>query len=196
MSLKTSRTNVVMKLNTRRWGLRSVNGLIRKGVNETWQMSTSIIHLTAAVSFIRLFLLFLQIKSLFIAPTHPFCDNRDGTAINVDASTECTQPQRPSTPISTNPFPGNAQASPSKSADANGKRKMVQPNPPTRRTGKHLENANTTLENWRFKTVRRTYTLGLFTFTSFLPDTVLKTLAAHSNIQSVEDMKTSSNGSS
>jgi bloom syndrome protein len=68
---------------------------------------------------------------------------------------------------------------------------MVQPKLPTRRTGKHLENANLILENWRFKTVRTKYTPGPFTFASFLPETVLKTLASHSNIQSVHDMKIS-----
>ena len=65
---------------------------------------------------------------------------------------------------------------------------MVQPKPPTRHTGKHLKNANLILENWRFKTVRTKYTPGL------LPShlsCLLKTLASHSNIQSVHDMKIS-----
>ena len=68
---------------------------------------------------------------------------------------------------------------------------MVQPKPPTRRTGKHLKNANLILENWRFKTVCTKYTPGPFTFSSFLPDTVLKTLASNSSIQSIADMELS-----
>jgi hypothetical protein len=55
----------------------------------------------------------------------------------------------------------------------------------------HLENANLVLESWRFKTVHTKYTPGPFTFTSFLPDTVLKTLASQSSIQSLADMETS-----
>jgi hypothetical protein len=89
------------------------------------------------------------------------------------------------------PFPGSAQASPSKSADANGKQKMVISKPPSQHTGMHLENANLVLENWRFKTVCTKYTPGPFTFTSFLPDTVLKTLTSQSSIQFLADMETS-----
>ena len=68
---------------------------------------------------------------------------------------------------------------------------MVIPKPPSRRTGTHLENANLVLENWRFKIVRTKYTPGPFTFGSFLPDMVLKTLASQSSIQSIADMETS-----
>lgn len=180
-----------MSANTRRrWSLPFVNGLRLKAADETLRIGTSTIRLTAYVSDISLCR--IHLKSHFVAPTHACCNNCDGTAINGDTNADfVSQPERPSTPISAHPFPGSAQASPSKSADANGKRKMVIPKPPSWRLGTHLENANLILENWRFKTVRTKYTPGPFTFASFLPDTVLKTLASQSSIQSVANMETS-----
>ena len=84
--------------------------------------------------------------SHFIVPTHACCDNCDGTAINSNTNAEfISQPEHLSTPVSAHPFPGSAQASPSKSVDANGKQKMVIPKPPSQHTGMHLENANLVL---------------------------------------------------
>jgi hypothetical protein len=163
-----------------------MNALRLKAADKILQTGTSTIRIAAYISN---FFCCIYWKYHFVAPTHACCNNCNGTAINSDIYTEfVSQPECPSTPETAHSFPGSAQASPSKSADANGKRKMVIPKPHSWCTRMHLENANLVLENWRFKTVGTKYTLGPFTFTSFLPNTVLKTFTSQSSIQSLADL--------
>jgi len=79
-----------------------------------------------------------------------------------------------------------------KHVNANGKRVLVRPRR-THRQKTHLEEARACLETWRFKTVSDRYTPGPFTACSFLPDSVLKTLASASHIQTVEQLKSEVN---
>ena len=136
---------------------------------------------------------------IITAPTFECCDNclrLECEAVTAVSHRPVTPPPRPTSPCTPNNVSpvSSAHSTPSKERNPNGKRPMVpatnKPKRSSRRGGEHLTNARLLLEHWRFKTKRDCYTLGSLTASAILPDSILRTLASHKNIKTLDDMKT------
>ena len=120
----------------------------------------------------------------------------DGVNVNMPAVTE--PPQRPTTPLADHSPVSSVHSTPSKSANANGKRPMVsiEPTPPKSRSGlsirrdDHLKDVRTALEQWRFEKHRDHYTPSSYTSTVLLPDPIIKKITSNARITTIDDLKT------
>ena len=111
-----------------------------------------------------------------------------------------TEPQRPTTPVTPpvdhSPL-SSVHSTPSKSANANGKRPMVSTEPnlktqsgPSIRRDTHLKDVRTALEEWRFEKHRDCYTPSSYTSTVLLPDPIIKKITSNARIKTIDDLKT------
>lgn len=108
-----------------------------------------------------------------------------------------TEPQRPTTPLADHSPVSSVHSTPSKSANANGKRPMVsakstEPNLKTRsiRRDEHLKDVRTALEQWRFEKHRDCYTPSSYTSSVLLPDPIIKKITSNARIKTIDDLKT------
>ncbi|KAF8168911.1 P-loop containing nucleoside triphosphate hydrolase protein [Pholiota molesta] len=123
-------------------------------------------------------------------PTHLCCDNCTIMDVDSNAVGAIAAEDRPTTPLPTHDACNSVHSTPSKSANANGKRGMTLSQSQARhRQGEHLKEARIALQNWRYNVVHHHYTPGPFTVAAFMPDSVIKLLASLLTIKSVDDMR-------
>ncbi|KAJ7875583.1 P-loop containing nucleoside triphosphate hydrolase protein [Mycena olivaceomarginata] len=121
------------------------------------------------------------------APTGPCCDNciRRATGELDDGSTSGSRPRTPEQPDS---ISSSAYSTPSKRANANGKRPMgKRGDGPALSRGQHLQDARDALGSWRTRTFLRRYSTSPFTDVGILPDKILTSLASK-RIRSLDEM--------
>jgi hypothetical protein len=122
-----------------------------------------------------------------VAPTHDCCDNC--SQMQLDATPE-GRPHTPQPPTES----GSEHTTPSKSTNANGKRKMERSKDGlSTRRGQHLQDVRGALEHWRFKTKRDCYSPSSVTAVTILPDPILTTLASNARIRTIDDIESSIN---
>ncbi|KAJ7670871.1 P-loop containing nucleoside triphosphate hydrolase protein [Mycena polygramma] len=122
-------------------------------------------------------------------PTGPCCDNCIRMAAATDESDDnSASGSRPQTPAQPQSTPSSAHSTPSKNANANGKRPMApRGDGPARRRGDHLEDARTALLGWRTRTFLARYSTSPFTEAGILPDKILTALASN-RIRTLNEM--------
>ncbi|KAJ7812305.1 hypothetical protein B0H14DRAFT_2857217, partial [Mycena olivaceomarginata] len=124
------------------------------------------------------------------APTGPCCDNciRRATGELDDGSTSDPSDNRPRTPEQPDSISSSAHSTPSKRANANGKRPMgKRGDGPALRRGQHLQDARDALGSWRTCTFLGRYSTSPFTDVGILPDKILTSLASK-RIRSLDEM--------
>ncbi|KAJ7456331.1 hypothetical protein B0H11DRAFT_1642783, partial [Mycena galericulata] len=121
------------------------------------------------------------------APTGACCDNCVRMATD-DSDDESAESSRPQTPAQTDSAPQSAHSTPSKQANANGKRRMAKRGDgPSTRRAEHLQDARAALVSWRTRTFFKRYSTSSFTDVGILPDKILTTLASK-RIRSLDEM--------
>ncbi|KAJ7222321.1 P-loop containing nucleoside triphosphate hydrolase protein [Mycena pura] len=127
-------------------------------------------------------------------PTGPCCDNcvaKAGKTRDADSRDGGSDDSRPHTPEQPNSAPQSAQSTPSKHANANGKRPMTRAKrgdgPTTRRTD-HLKSARAALSGWRTRTYLARYSTCAFTDTGILPDPILTKIASK-RVRTLDELK-------
>ena len=108
--------------------------------------------------------------------------------------------QRPSTPVVNHTPVSSVHSTPSKSANANGKRPMLSAKStasnlktqsgPSIRRDEHLKDVRTALEQWRFEKHRDCYTPSSYTSMVLLPDPIIKKITSNAQIKTIDDLKT------
>jgi len=122
------------------------------------------------------------------APLGRCCDNCTPTMPT--PAPDC--PSRPSTPRQDSSQQYDLPCTPSKSVNTSGKRPMAAQDPATRsrRTGQHLADIRTALQQWRVQARHRDFPHSIITGTVLLPDSALASIASSCALCSVDAIKT------
>jgi hypothetical protein len=122
-----------------------------------------------------------------IAPTDDCCDNCSQMQLDATPEEQLHTPQPPTESSS-------EHTTPSKSTNANGKRKMERSKDGlSTHRGQHLQDVRGALEHWQFKTKRDCYSPSSVTAVTISPDPILTTLASNAHIHTIDDIENSIN---